>query len=328
MNQRGVALVVVLWVIMVLSLLIGGFAFTMHVETQVASYGRKDVKAQMLAYSGIEAARYSLILDAQQAGAGDYNARNQFWATNTAMYAEHTLGEGKYNVTMIDEESKLPINRLTADQLHRLFDLLAVDPSEADVLVDSFLDWTDEDDLHRLNGAENEYYAKLEPPYNAKNAAMDRVEELLLVRGMTREIFSGKPATESDPEVPALTEALTTLSSGMVNVNTASSFVLQVLGLTQAQVDAVLERRNGPDGVAGTEDDQPFRSTGEFQTMLGTMSPQSLQLLQAITDVHSSHFTAKATGNVGGVERTVRATLKREGAEVSIVGWRESRGGS
>ena len=51
-QQCGVALVVVLWVIMVLSLLIGGFAFTMHVETQVASYGRKELKAEMLARSG------------------------------------------------------------------------------------------------------------------------------------------------------------------------------------------------------------------------------------------------------------------------------------
>ena len=48
-RQNGVALMIVLWVIMVLSLMISGFAFTMHVETQVASYSRKELKAEMLA---------------------------------------------------------------------------------------------------------------------------------------------------------------------------------------------------------------------------------------------------------------------------------------
>ena len=48
-DERGVTMILVLWVIMVLSLLISGFAFTMHVETQVASFSRKELKAALLA---------------------------------------------------------------------------------------------------------------------------------------------------------------------------------------------------------------------------------------------------------------------------------------
>src|SRR5208283_193484 len=51
-DRSGVAIIIVLWVVMVLSLLISGFAFTMHVETQIASYARKELKAEMLARSG------------------------------------------------------------------------------------------------------------------------------------------------------------------------------------------------------------------------------------------------------------------------------------
>ena len=60
-NRQGIALVLVLWIIMVLSLLISGFAFTMHVETQVAAFSRKELKAEMLARSGIEVARMQLL---------------------------------------------------------------------------------------------------------------------------------------------------------------------------------------------------------------------------------------------------------------------------
>ena len=60
-SSDGVAMVIVLWVIMVLSLLISGFAFTMYVETQVASFSRKELKAEELARSGVEVARMEVL---------------------------------------------------------------------------------------------------------------------------------------------------------------------------------------------------------------------------------------------------------------------------
>src|SRR5271170_2337338 len=90
-DDRGIAIVIVLWVVLVLSLLISGFAFTMHVETQVASYARKELKAEMLARSGIEVARMQLILDQQSPAATGFDALNQEWATNELMYVDHEL---------------------------------------------------------------------------------------------------------------------------------------------------------------------------------------------------------------------------------------------
>src|SRR5271154_3519734 len=184
-DDRGIAIVIVLWVVLVLSLLISGFAFTMHVETAVASYARKELKAEMLARSGIEVARMQLILDAQSPTNSGFDALNQDWATNELLYVDHELGDGMFNVKVTDEESKIPINRATDLQLKRLCGLLGVEPSDGDVIVDSILDWIDEDDLTRLNGAESDYYQSLSPSYRAKNAALDRVQELLLIRGVT-----------------------------------------------------------------------------------------------------------------------------------------------
>src|SRR5881397_115450 len=142
-RSDGVAMILVMWVIMVLSLLISGFAFRMHVETQVASFGRKELKAQMLARSGIEVARMMLILDEKSPTDAGFDSLGQAWATNEDLYVNHELGEGKYNVKVIDEERKLPINKLSELQLKQLMEAISVDPLDGDVIVDSILDWID-----------------------------------------------------------------------------------------------------------------------------------------------------------------------------------------
>ena len=324
-DRNGVAIVVVLWVVLVLSLLISGFAFTMHVETQVASFARKELKAEMLARSGIEVARMQLILDLKSPTRAGFNALNQAWATNELLYVNHELGDGIYNVTVTDEEAKIPINSATDLQLKRLLDLLGVDPSDGDVIADSILDWRESGDLHRLNGAKNDYYQSLSPPYSAKNAPMDRVEELLLVRGVMPELFHGTPATEKEEARPGLAELFTTMSSGRVNVNTASPTVLRAfLNIDDVQMPMIISRRDGADGIPGTEDDQPFQSPGEFFAVTRNLDPQA----RGLVTVNSSFFTVKSTGEVGGVKRTIIATLRRDSsANIQVVAWNEVRGG-
>ena len=326
-DQRGVAIVIVLWVIMVLSLLISGFAFTMHVETQIASYARKELKAEMLARSGIEVAKMQLLLHQQSAADAGYDALNQDWATNEELYVNHELGDGVFNVKIMDEESKMPINSESEAQLMQLMSLLSVDPSDGDIIVDSILDWKEAGDLHRLNGAKTDYYMSLSPPYRAKNAPLDRVEELLLIRGVTPELFHGTPATDKDPAQPGLAALFTTMSSGTVNVNTASPTVLQAwLGLNDVQVQAVLARRDGADGIPGTDDDLPFQDTGDFWRT-ANLGAATSPVVQGAVDVKSSFFTIKSTGEVGGVKHTIQATVRRDNGTIDIVMWQEIKEG-
>jgi general secretion pathway protein K len=327
--RSGVALVIVLWVVLVLSLLISGFAFTMHVETQVASFARKELKAEMLARSGIEVARMQLILDQQSSTNAGFDALNQDWATNELLYVDHELGDGIFNVKVNDEEAKIPINRATDLQLKRLLGLLGVDPFDGDVIVDSILDWIDADDLTKLNGAESDYYQSLSPPYSAKNAPLDRVEELLLVRGVTPELYHGLPTKDGGEAHPSFPELFTTMSSGRVNVNTASAIVLQaLLNIDDQQVETIMSRRNGPDGIPGTEDDVPFRTIDEFFSSIGNLDQATRQQAQALVAVTSTFFTVKSTGEVGGVKRTLITTVRRDGTNIQAVAWCQVRGGS
>jgi general secretion pathway protein K len=328
-GERGVALVLVLWVIMVLSLLIAGFAFTMHVETQVVSFNRKQVKAEMLARSGIEIAKWMLVEAEKSATNLGVTALNQTWATNVEWYVDHELGEGKFNVQVFDEQSKLPINRMSEGQLRQVMELLQVEASDSDVIVDSIVDWIDENDLHQLNGAESDYYESLTPPYRAKNGPMDRVEELLLVRGVTPELFFGLPAEGDEPARPGLKDIFTTYTTGQVNVNTASRIELQsLLGLDDVQVQSLLAHRDGIDGIPGTDDDQPFRAASEALGMVNVTDPKVRQQMQQMTTVKSSFFVIKSTGEVGGVKRTITAVVRRQGDQIAIASWNEKPAGT
>ena len=117
------------------------------------------------------------------------------------------------------------------------------------VIADSIQDWIDPDDNPRLAGAESDYYQSLNPPYYAKNAPIDDLSELLLVKGIAEhpEIYWGGSATN---HVPAafqrklgfvnspfqaanypfgLKDIFTPLSTGRININTADANVLQML---------------------------------------------------------------------------------------------------
>ena len=71
MNKNGSALIIVLWVVALLSVLIGGFAFDMHVESKVVSYLRKKLKAEYLAKAGIEHALSVIARSQEVKGTGD-----------------------------------------------------------------------------------------------------------------------------------------------------------------------------------------------------------------------------------------------------------------
>ncbi len=96
-----------------------------------------------------------------------------------------------YRFRLVDEGGKININRVDEQTLRRILTNLGFEPSARDVLIDAIMDWRDADDLHRANGAENDYYLALSPAYTAKNGALDTVEDLLWIRGMTPELFYG-----------------------------------------------------------------------------------------------------------------------------------------
>jgi general secretion pathway protein K len=346
-RRRGAILIVVLWVVLLLSLMVSTFAFTMHIETRLTSYHDRELKAKALAMAGIELEKALLAAKTNKAGqvnSSDGSVR-QFSTTTADYYSEPWRNnpdlvnhaptgnpeEGTFTVQVVDEQSRLNANVLTPEQWRMLLRLSGVDTDSANMIVDSIGDWIDKDSSNKLNGAEDDYYMGLSSdqngPYHCKNGSLDRIEELLLVRGMTPDIFYGHQ-TQSSGEVTytGLAQFLTTAPFLKINVNTASSQALQCIpGVTAQLAEQLIRYRQGDDGIDGTDDDRPFQDAGAVANVWsGTMSRNEMRALANYLDVASSFFTIYSTGAVGNVRRMVVTTLFRNtDGSFSTISWNE-----
>ena len=91
------------------------------------------------------------------------------------------IGGTTLSISVTDQRGMVPLLALDEKQVRRLFELLKVPADRIDIVTDSFLDWTDDDDEARPNGAEFAYYSRhrIHPP----NTSPQSFDELILVRG-------------------------------------------------------------------------------------------------------------------------------------------------
>ena len=177
-RRRGIALVMVLWVLMLLALVAASFSHTTRTEVNLARNLVESSKAEALAEAGVYRAVLGLL---GQAG-------EKPWRVDGSVYAWR-FGGGEIRVSIQDEGGKIDLNRTSDAILRDLFLSLDLDLAEADALVDSILDYRDQDDLKHVNGAEDADYQAADLDHDAKDAPFELVEELQQVYGMTRAIY-------------------------------------------------------------------------------------------------------------------------------------------
>jgi general secretion pathway protein K len=336
-QQQGVALIIVMIVIMVLSVLAAGFAFTMRVETRLARQSINKHELEWLGRSGVELAKYVLIQQARIPGESGFLALNQKWAggpgttTNSPLdeisLSDNVLGGGRFSVKIIDLERKINVNLANRIIIERALLSIGVDAGQIDGIIDAHSDWLDSDELHKPNGAESDYYTTLDPPYYSKNAYIDHLSELLLIKGITPEIYWGpaaldhvrngqrsvdaETATEQQVYSVGLVDIFTTISNGRININTAPLNVLRVLpDVDEAMAAGIIQFRSGPDGIEGNEDDTNFKSVGQLLNVPG-MTQQILIQLQRYCSVVSQSFQVQVDAQIGDDQRTFFATIVR-----------------
>ena len=127
------------------------------------------------------------------------------------------FGGGSFKVEIQDESGKISLNIVSEEYLRSLVESVGIGKPDSDIIVDSIMDWRDVDTAHRINGAEDAYYQSLPRPYKTKNGRIESVEELLLVRGVTRDYFyshrekgSGRRCGQSIRPVPVFYRRITT----------------------------------------------------------------------------------------------------------------------
>ena len=339
-SRDGAALIVALMVVGLLAVVVSAFAFDMHVEARVTSYHKKALSAEFLSQAGVEKAvmllAKSSILKEEDADEDDQSEfSDKFWFLNAKALAdggaitdESALGDGLVRVTISPEPARRNINRLQEDDWERVLEVAGVDEALWDELIDCVLDWIDKDSTPRTNGAESEdYYETLDNPYTARNGPMDTIDELLLVKGFTQEIFDGIAAAEGEvgPVVTPLAtfeEMLTVYGDGRVNVNAAPMHVLMTLpGIDDFMADEILTERDGeylPEEERG-ETDTLFENVGDFNSRF----PDIAGALRGRITTDSQIFRIESVGQVGKVTRSLSCIVNYSKEKLTILRWME-----
>ena len=214
-RERGFALLVVLWTIVLLTLMAGAFARDWRTQTRMTAAVAKSADAEAAADGGLAYAIAWLRMP---------EAASRPTVDGTPV--EFEFAGSRVTIRIEDERGKIDLNRSGLALLRELLVDLGRDDDEIERLLDAIADYRDKDSDARPNGAEDRDYRALGLAHGAKDAPFEAVEELRQVAGMSAELFAQIR--------PALTVYNT---SRRIAPRAASSLVRRALDIAAPEVD-------------------------------------------------------------------------------------------
>jgi general secretion pathway protein K len=177
-SQRGIALVLVLWVLLLLTIITGSFALMARMDRLEAHSLLSGTQARLSAEAAINLAVLAL---------RDPNDDTRMLADGRVY--QQDLDGVLVEVSAIDERGKLDINATDELTLANMLTGHGMEPGDAELLAAAVLDWRDEDELERVNGAEDDAYIAAGLEVGPANRPFMMTEELLQVIGMQYELY-------------------------------------------------------------------------------------------------------------------------------------------
>lgn len=329
-NEKGTILIVTIWIMSILSLLAIGIGFRMSLELKLIKFSMNKEKSRYLARAGINKFLTELVKDNN-----DYDSLNEKWSIGfdealgkyifkeTALVYNDGENAGFFTIGYIfgkdiqnndvyfygasDEERRININKASLEVLKMLF--------PANQMLATFIDnWRGAG----TSPGDEEFYATPERPYTAKHKSFDTVEELLLVRDMTPEIFQG------------IKDKVTVFGNGLVNLNTISPEVLKIIfqaadpGSAEILTEALINyrRNSGDDGnVSNNIFNQVPNNVSEF----GLDDPngiyqQAYNKAKPNFTVKSDYYRIRSLGAAAGakVKKTLEAIVKKQSPKIML----------
>ncbi len=328
-TNSGSVLVITIWIISALVVFVIGLF--MIVSNRIISFKiLRDSNRAYLAALGV--ANKEIAEIHKEAGVSQFDCLNERWSNCPEEFNNITIGGGIAEVSYeyassdegtttlygcADEERFININKAGPTALQTLFkEIAGLEQFQATSLADCIIDWRDEDTTARPHGAEAKEYESISATYTSKNVPFDVPEELMLVKGMTAEIYR------------KIKDTITVYGSGRININTATKPSLIALGLPASLIRKIFRFREGKDNIIGTEDDAIVTKTEGIVALLGMVEPLSGEeavklndlVVQDLITVESRYFRIKAKGTVNGKTRQITCVVRRGGA---IVFWQE-----
>jgi general secretion pathway protein K len=317
-NRRGVALITVLLIISILIAVAVELNRSSRAEIYEAANISDGIKLTYIAKSGFYAGA-ALLVNSQS----NYVSLRDEWAHAEVMSlkSQTLFPDGYFVVNMEDEAGKIPLHKLASGNeynmdireiLLRLLTLpeFGLDQSKAGDIADAIKDWIDTDEeITPPGGAETSYYATLNPPYATKNLPLDCIEELLMIKGITKELFAGTK------EKPGLAQYVTIYGDGFININTAPKMVLRSLSpnISSAAADKMDEYRRS----AGND----LANLFWYQKIPGL---EGVTIKPALIATKSNYFKISSSGKLGNMVRKIIGVVKKTVGSKSfqIISWR------
>jgi general secretion pathway protein K len=223
----------------------------------------------------------------------------QFYSAATPVL-RMSFPTGEAEVEVIPEAAKYSINHSKPEDLLRLLASLGTSPDQAQNVVSAIVDWRTPGDVSPFD----QYYLSLVPSFRARHASFEEIEELLVLRGMTTDLYYGTYDRDAGGRLfrrGGLNECVSVYGAvDRFDANTAHPAVLASLGLSPQQVQSLVERRRR----------QPFLNDGD----LGDYAPAAGGRLRV---GGNSIFTLRATarlrlqdGKLSDMRRSVGAMVK------------------
>ena len=212
-RQQGMALIVVLWLIVLLSVMAAGHSRNVHTETRLASRQVEIAKARGMAEAGIN----HVILEMLADGSSD----------------EIPIDGSVFAVDIYDEQVTLAVRRATgladlnaasAELLNAVLQACDVEEGRRPNIVDAILDWRDGDDLRHLNGVEDRDYLAAGVPWTSRDDAFRSIDELKYLPGIDQGLFERMAP-------------LVTVHSGRAGIDLENAPPILVMALTGKQVE-------------------------------------------------------------------------------------------
>ncbi len=300
-RRRGGALLAVLWLTAALSAIGLAVASRVRAETERSATALEGLRAYYLAVGAIE--RAILYMDWGPGPMGP-DGTPRYWAPwRSRIYFQFPAGDAV--VEIIPESAKLNLNTAKAEDLFALLVSLGAEPERAREIALAIVDWRTPAPGGQLSPFD-QYYLNLVPSFRARHASFEEVEEALLVKGMTPELFYGDYTPDAEGRLQprgGFRDCVTVYgSSGKVDVNTAPAPLLAAVGLSPGAVSWIVQTRRL----------RPFRDMRELEPVTG--EPGFHRLGIGGNTIFTLRATARlrlADGRLSDSRRSVAALIKR-----------------
>jgi len=358
--EGGSALVIALWTISLLSVLVMSFALDAMIEGRIGTYVRQRRRVDYLTQSGVAIAEMLLEKKNNVSSASAADEEDDRWKQPALRLKrgqnaviDETIEDGVVHLEIIPEEARWNVNLLVGSQYdevwEKIFENAGIPQEFYSELIDCWNDWVDQDSLPTSDGAEDDYYTTLDPPYKARNRQIDTVDEMLLIKGFGTAVLNGgilnpeEQNKELQIHVKGIKELFTTYGDGKINVNSAPMEVLMTIpGIDEIAAGAIIEEREGVNAEMSTlgrsmsrntvsasgntgsttqddDEDYSFKSPADFMARVPGLDTGVSQFI----DTQAKTFRLNIEGRSAGITHRIRAIAEFDGKTVRYLQWRE-----